>query len=441
MKLGQGEDLEAETGVARHGALELAASQISTTKTATTDPYKWPCLALVLSALLFNFVLCFINTQITAISTVHVMAAELLIVSMAFLVSFCWISWEQLALISAVLLYLLFLVLARALGSPDSSIDLKVIRDVMIPIAFFLLGARVRELESADTIVLISTTVVTVVSLFEYVFVDLYLKYFNIIMYYVARGSVAVGRLEILSTSLFESGIRPEGRVLLPILGDHRISSIFLEPVSPGNFAMIVFFWAMVRSRFRRYLSGGLFLMAIFLIIMADNRFGAFLCGVAIGVSLLPIGYASALVASLPLVGLFFLFSATYMFEGFIVDNSLLGRLVSSGRFLATFEAPDWLGVGQLAPLAFDSGYGYVISQVGVLGSVVFWLMFVTLRSKNREFHVFRSLTGLYLAAILCVSYSPFTIKTAALLWFLLGALAIVSHKHDKAIDAGVVLV
>ena len=37
------------------------------------------------------------------------------------------------------------------------------------------------------------------------------------------------------------------------------------------------------------------------------------------------------------------------------------------------------------------------------------------LKSPNAEFQIFRSLTGLYLAASLCVSYSPLTIKTAAL--------------------------
>ena len=87
----------------------------------------------------------------------------------------------------------------------------------MIPFAFFLLGLRARDLRSADFIVVISAAVVTAVALFEYFFVDVYLRYFNIIMYYVARGSVATERLEILSTNLFESGIRPEGRALFPI--------------------------------------------------------------------------------------------------------------------------------------------------------------------------------------------------------------------------------
>ena len=194
--------------------------------------------ALVFSAIAFNFCLCFINTNVTGISSASVIGCELVIVATAFLVSYRSIGATEAVLIAGAGLYLLALALARAMDNP-ALFDPKIIRDFMIPIAFFLLGRRVRNVRAVDIFVRIVAVIVVVLAIFEYFDVEDYLKYFNVIMYYIARGSVESARLEILSTNLFVSGIRPEGRSLLPFLGDHRVSSIFLEPVSPGSFAVI----------------------------------------------------------------------------------------------------------------------------------------------------------------------------------------------------------
>jgi len=414
-----------EKRVSHHVAHGYSTLHPAVSKAVTANQGMWLSLVLILGALSFNFFLCFINTNVTGVLPFHVIGMEVLIVFTAFLASVRSIGREQCVLICATFFYLLLLMLVRASHFGGEEIDPKVFRDFMIPFAFFLLGLRARDLRSTDFIVLISATVVTVIALFEYCFVDVYLQYFNIITYYVARGSVATERLELFSTSLFESGIRPEGRALFPILGDHRISSIFLEPVSPGNFGLIIFFWAMVRQKLEKKFRAALFLMGIFLIVMADNRFGAYLCVLALVLCLLLSRFTYALVMCLPLVAVCALVGIAYSFEDFTVDNSFLGRLVLSGSILVAFDLSTWLGIGQSARSAFDSGYGYAISQIGIFGFAVLWFVFMTLRSTNNQFFVFRSLAGLYLGMVLCVSYSPFTIKTAALLWFLLGALAV----------------
>ena len=414
-----------ENRVSHHATHEYSTLRPAVTRAVTANRGMWLPFALIFGALSFNFFLCFINTNVTGVLPFHVIAMEVLIVLTTFLASVRSIGREQCILICATFLYLLLLMLVRANHSGDDEIDPKVFRDFMIPFAFFLLGLRARDLRNTDFIVLILAVAVTSVALFEYFFVDVYLRYFNIIMYYVARGSVATERLEILSTNLFESGIRPEGRALFPILGDHRISSIFLEPVSPGNFGLIIFFWAMVRWELEKKLRAALFLMGIFLIVMADNRFGAYLCVLALVLCLLLSRFMYALVMCLPFVAVCALLGIAYSFQDFTVDNSFLGRLVLSGSILVAFDLSTWLGIGESARSAFDSGYGYAISQAGILGFTVLWIVFMTLKSTNNQFIVFRSLAGLYLGMVLCVSYSPFTIKTAALLWFLLGALAV----------------
>jgi putative polymerase len=402
-----------------------AHKQVVSQSAVAADRSIWLHSILILVALSFNFVLCFIDTNVSGVSPSVVAATEIGIISMVFIASFRSIGRTYLVLVCATFLYLLVLMLVRALQFGGNELDPKIFRDLLIPFAFVLLGMRVSNLRNADTIVLTAGVLVTTVAIFEYLFIDVYLRYFNIIMYYVARGSVAAERLEILSTNLFESGIRPEGRALFPILGDHRVSSIFLEPVSPGNFAVVIFFWATVRLKARKVLCFALFLLALFMVVLADNRFGAVLCLSVVGLALFPGRVLHLFVAYLPFFAMCALLGIAYMFEGFMIDNSFLGRLVLSGEILLAFDVRTWLGIGESARSAFDSGYGYVISQAGIFGFFMLWMIFMMLEGRRREFCVFRSLTGFYFAAVLCVSYSPFTIKTAALVWFLLGALAV----------------
>jgi putative polymerase len=385
---------------------------------------KWSALFIVFAATSFNFLLCFVNTNLTQVTAVHVIGSEMIIISAAFLVSLRSIGPRQVVLLSGMLLYLTTLALVRVAVSPGEPFDVKIIRDFLIPVAFFLLGTRTRDARSADFVAFCIAVVVTLIALFEYFFLDIYLQYFNVIRYYLARGSVESAQTEFLSTNLFVSGFRPEGRNLLPFLGDHRVSSLFLEPVSPGNFGVILFFWALVRSRFEKKLYAALFAMALFLIVMADNRFGAMLCFIALGLASLPIRYSHPVVLCLPMVFVSGLAAIVYAFKDVVPDNSFVGRLIVSNDILSSLSFWNWMGL-QVSPVpTADSGYSYVLTGIGIFGSASFWWIFMTLKSQSRQLASFRVFTGLYLSSILCVSYSPFTIKTAALLWFLLGVLA-----------------
>ena len=98
-------------------------------------------------------------------------------------------------------------------------------------------------------------------ALFEWLALDTYLHYFNVIQYYVARGTETSLQTDSANglfmrgtdtaAGLFINGTRFEGRTLLPFLGSHRVSGIFLEPVSVGNFGAIAFAWVLLRDRSR----------------------------------------------------------------------------------------------------------------------------------------------------------------------------------------------
>jgi putative polymerase len=176
--------------------------------------------------------------------------------------------------------------------------------------------------------------------------------------------------------------------------------------------------------------------MAIFLTVMADNRFGAYLCAAGFGASLLPSRYQRIALISAPFVLIPAQLGLAFLYPDAQVDNSLWGRFLSAGHTLAGFDIWNWLGVGKTAA-DWDSGYAYTISRIGILGFAAFWGLMMTLKSENAQFQMFRVFCGLYFAAILCVSYSPYTIKTASLLWFLLGALSVMRGNAVARSHAG----
>jgi len=71
-----------------------------------------------------------------------------------------------------------------------------------------------------------------------------------------------------------------------------------------------------------------------------------------------------------------------------------------------------------------DSGYAYSVASIGVIGFVLFWIMLLSTESRSRFFYIFRDLAAAYVAFLLCISNSPYTIKTGALMWFLAGVLS-----------------
>ena len=106
------------------------------------------------------------------------------------------------------------------------------------------------------------------------------------IRYYVARGTTdpqvaADGALVIRGTDtagLYVNGTRFQERTLLPFLGSHRVSGIFLEPVSVGNFGAIAFAWVLLRDRGRIWPLVAKTLAIVIILVLADARFGFFFC-------------------------------------------------------------------------------------------------------------------------------------------------------------------
>ncbi|HYG89239.1 MAG TPA: hypothetical protein VD978_23605 [Azospirillum sp.] len=375
--------------------------------------------ALVLGAMLLNFGLCFLKTTGMTVGTMHVAGVELVILSAAAALAWRGVSGTQLGAIIGVLVY----IGAMRILNPD--LDLKIARDLAIPFLFWTLGVVRGTPQDGDRLVYVAVPLVFAVGLFEFLALDTYQQLFDILGYYIDKGAVEADQTTWMSTRLFANGIRPagDGRTLFPFLGEHRVSSIFLEPVSTGNFGAIAFLWLLHRWSERPWLNSAYMGIVFICIVLADARFGAMVCAIATFAYLVPLTRHTRLAFVLPFAVVALLFGKAALNPAGIIDNGFGGRLLGSGILLMSWGPAEWFALAPSPIDTADSGYGYLISNLGILPAIALWTMLIFRRGLPDEATAFRTSIAIYAALSLSISGSMFTIKTAALLWFLYGTL------------------
>jgi putative polymerase len=371
----------------------------------------------VMGGLVFNFFLCFVNTRVMGIRDSHVMLMELAIIGAAFLVAADRRAGFYLVL-GIFSTYMIFLFALRGQN------DIKALRDIFIPVVFFAMGSRLRDIGLADRLAVWATSIVLVFAMFEFALLDIYLDWFNVLGYYISRGTVTLADTFGATKGLFISGTRPEPRSLFAFLGQHRVSSVFLEPVSMGNFGAIIFAWGL----FRQGWNGRWFLMpaALLMTVLADARFGLFTCILMAVLSpffrIIPktvwLVMPVLMLASIGAYGL-----ATGTPPG---DNSLTGRIAVTASIVSNLPATVVLGSEAAEAFTADSGMAYTLTKFGIVGFAVLWALFVLQPLRSARAWEFMSMMILYLILIMVISNSFFSIKTGALMWFLAGTAAAV---------------
>jgi hypothetical protein len=196
---------------------------------------------IIIGCLLFNYVLCVLNTHLISVSDKHVIGAELLLMTAAWGV-LMWggkrlqVGWLCLAL--AFVVIPVFVMILREQPMP------KTVRDIVIVPTFVLLGIRYGR-RNLSSFVVALCALVFFVAFIEAGFTEQYQQYVDVISYYISKGA-AEEQATFHDDKLYISAIRPVGRMFGSFLfGDLRASSIFLEPVSLGMFAAIVAFYAL----------------------------------------------------------------------------------------------------------------------------------------------------------------------------------------------------
>jgi putative polymerase len=382
----------------------------------------------VFATVLMNFVLCFVHTNVFRVNPGIVIACEIVLVALAF--SLIWYRGTA--------LYIFLLVIAAYFFSVmlvRSDFDPKIIRDLLIPFVFFFLGCYLGSVRSCDRLVTFLILLALGSALVEWLALDTYLQYFDVMRYYIARGteshveadSALVIRATDTAAGLYVNGTRFQERALLSFLGSHRISGIFLEPVSVGNFAAIAFAWVLLRDRGRIWSLIAKSLAIAAILVLADARFGFYFCI-----------FTMVIYLAAPIIRPTILFLAPFLIMIGLVayvsghwqeppNNELAGRLMHAADSLVELEPWQVFGLGLsdifTGGYAGDSGYGYMLVKVGLVGLAALWAVFVYAPVLDRDAWRFECFIAFYAVSLLTISASLFTIKTAALLWFLYGTL------------------
>ncbi|WP_237477178.1 hypothetical protein [Lichenibacterium dinghuense] len=375
-------------------------------------------LLILLGALTFNAALCLANTVAVHVTDSGVMGAEVVLILAALALALRRDPAPYLVLA-------VFLSYAALLMALRPLLDLKAARDFLIPITFYALGRRWSDPRLADRAALASGLVVLAFGLFEATALDTYTRFFNIAQYYVARGSAvpvdaAQSEFGTQASALFTSGIRPDARTILPFLGPHRTSSVFLEPVSMGNFGAILYLWSLCRPGMaHRRLVMALGAAAI---VLADARFGLYVCAAGTGTCFIGSRLPRFVWFALPFAMLAGF--AVYGFTSTAVDwsNDIGGRMLWTARLLTSLSDGAVWGLSPDKPFLSDSGYAYSLNQIGLVGVAGFWALFVFLPERNPAAWRFRCGVATYVCLLLVISDSVYSIKTGALLWFMLGS-------------------
>jgi putative polymerase len=374
----------------------------------------------LLVALMYQAVLCALHTSVHPISMSGVALAELGIYMACFAVLVRNMRLEFVATVALAASYLLLLAILR------NQLDPKGFRDVMIPILFYALGRQIGDIKYADRLLRVAVVLVLGFGFFELLFVDAFSRVFNIFSYYVSQGSLTAGSNWAKDSVLGLNGTRPEGigRTILPsLLGNHRVSSVFLEPVSLGNFAVIIAGWGLAKRR-EDFRNMAFFLIAaLVMIALADSRYGMITIGLLIVLRLLPWQKNSWMII-LPLASVVLLGAIGAFYNGGYGDN-VVGRLYLSGKTLLGLNLGMIFGLDGFNVGYGDMGYPSLLTRWGALLCIVMWCAFWMVKMQDERGERFRVYTTLYMSLILCVSgTSLFALKTAGILWFLVGCFA-----------------
>ena len=374
-------------------------------------------IGIILASICYQAVLCLLNTQI------HIASRAIVGVSEGLIILACLPILARRLMTGVIMLILLtsgLLVLSSLLSG---ELNIKSIRDILIPLVFFWVGCNIGKPELAEKGLIVAIAVVLIFGFFELFFVDTFTRFFDIFGYYVSTGNLAPITDYVRESKLQMNGIRPEGigRTLLPsLLGSHRVSSVFLEPISMGNFATMCAAWGFSKdtSKTREMV---LFVgAAVVMMVLADSRFAL------MAVSLMAAARIF-LKGNLVNVAIFAPFAAILLLLVLGLDttgrgeDSFHGRLAFSGFTLMQFDIPMIFGATGFHNFA-DQGYAYVISSFGLPACLLLWASLWLVRMPDDQGTRFRAFAAIYFSLILCISgNSAFAFKSAAVLWLLLG--------------------
>ncbi|HSI39663.1 MAG TPA: hypothetical protein VLA00_03850 [Xanthobacteraceae bacterium] len=378
-------------------------------------------MGILLGACLFNTFLAFVNANVAALSSAPVIAFELLITCAALAIGVQRVDANK-ARWFVLMGFLVFFQAFTAItnGQPDP----KFLRDVLIIPVFMLLGLS-SDRPTLLRALIILQAVVLAFTLYEAFAVDSYSKLLGVKSYYINTRGFKADSFYQKGSELFVSAQRP-GERFLPFFGIHRVSSVFLEPVSLGNYAVIAWMIMLAMWSQMSWMTRGYLVFSTVIILFGcDGRFATVTIGILTGMRVIvPFLPRFSNWLYLPLV-LIVAAIASSLLNWQPDGDNFSSRTAFTLDILASLDAGQIFGGDSArAYRSADSGVSYILLSQSFLGLLVIWsFISIGVPQNDRPTLFYAHAVSAYIALNSLISYSMFSIKTAALLWFAYGAL------------------
>jgi len=379
-----------------------------------------PALVLIAS-MTFNAGLAFANGHVMSVPTALVIGAQASLIAAAFgLALLAWKPQMELSLALLVVFGLFAVFRGLLMAQPDP----KLLSDVAIIPIFVMLGMAFDD-RNLGRAVLVLHTIVFAVFLLEVLAPHIYSDLLHIQEYYIKTRGNKIDQFYNTNSELFISATRPDAR-LFSFVDWPRSSSVFLEPVSLGNYCSIIVAFAC--SCFKRLGWASvayLMVTTAAMLVGCDGRLGTATCVLIIIVCAIgPLLPRRSAVLYLPVTVAFViaLVIGAGLKQG---TDDFPGRLAYTVDLLGSYGIAEYLGFSNdLIGKAMDAGVAYIITTQSLPGLLLIWAYIGWGgREDTTEQVRFAHASSLYLALSMMVSYSFLSIKTGALLWFIHGAL------------------
>lgn len=377
--------------------------------------------AIVVFATLFNAGLAVANGNVTSLGSAAVVGAEVACVGAAH--AFALTHWRRemapwYALIGA------FAAFALVRSFAFGTFEVKYLRDVLILPTFVVLGMTFDSRYLGRLVVGIQVIVLVVLAL-EAVNTDLYAAVFKIQDYYINTRGYDIEDFWNKGSDLFVNAVRPDDR-FFSLVDLHRLSSVFLEPVSLGNYCMVVTAFLCA--------CGGELKPGPRWFLIISTALAAIGCDGRLAMSSVPpMVLCTWLAPRLPrAAALLYIPGITAVAFGLVAafgfqpgGDDFPGRIAHTVYLLQAYGPWDVLGLSdRFMSKAVDSGIAYLITTQSIFLVMILWATLGLAGRTDQPAQIrFLHAAMIYISLNMMVSYALLTIKTAALLWFILGSL------------------
>ncbi|MFA5951576.1 MAG: polysaccharide biosynthesis protein GumE [Hyphomicrobium sp.] len=401
---------------------------------ATSFPIQLAAGSILFAAVTFNAALAVVNAHVVSLSPAVVIGCESVIVAAAYGVVFSSLRPQM---VPWLVLLGILVMLSLLRGIATQTFDAKSLRDVALIPTFVLLGMTFDWCRLTRLLVVLHAVVLFFL-LFEAVDTAAFSELFQIKSYYIGTRGYDSSAFWNSESELFVSATRPDGR-LFSFVDLHRLSSLFLEPVSLGNYCMVAV--AYVCAVWRRLGWPALLFLSIgtaLMIVGCDSRLASVMTIALVLVTMAApyLPRRSAIVyPPLAVLGAFLLVAVLAPRAGL---DDFKGRVAHTVMLLQSYDLPELLGISnRFLDKAVDSGLAYLISTQSLVGVILLWTAVIFASKEDTPDQArFTHALAIYLALSMTVSYSLLSIKSAALLWFIHGSLQAQSFASTRKAEA-----